>query len=219
MTGQHCPTRRAVVVMALGMTLTGCASLVPRSDDQRLNLERPGEALALARSGRFSARAVLAPGNERAAQGRFEWLELQSAGQRRQLLLLQGPLGHSAGSLERPLALTALDARQDGLMHEHVNGKSAREDAQPAPAGEVRVYDADGLRLDRRSQDQMLGALIGTSNAAALSDSQAQAWLNGLMDFFTSASAAAAGRVREATFELSQARLVMRLAMDEEAPR
>lgn len=211
MIGQHCPTRRAVVLVALGTMLTGCASLIPRSDDQRLHLERPGEALAIARSGRFSARAVLAPGNERAAQGRFEWLELQSVGQRRQVLLLQGPLGHSAGSLERPLARDGLDRPMEG--------SAAISETPSSRSGEVRIYDADGLRLDRRAQDQMLGALIGTSNAAALSDTQAQDWLHGLMDFFTATSDAAAGRVREATFELSQARLVMRLAMDDELPR
>lgn len=211
MIGQHRPMRRAVVLMALGITLTGCASLVPRSDDQRLHLERPGEALALARSGRFSARAVLAQGNERAAQGRFEWLELQSAGQRRQLLLLQGPLGHSVGSLERPIALTEPAQRGDGA--------AATDEARSAPVGDVRVYDADGLRLDRRSQDQMLGALIGTSNASALSDAQTQGWLNGLMDFITATSQGPAGRVRETSFDLSQATLIMRLAMDEDAPR
>ena len=204
-----CPLRRAVVLMPMtGLTLAGCASFGPHMEEQHLLLERPGEALALSRSGRFSARALLAQGLERGAQGRFEWMELQSAKQRRQVLLLLGPLGQSAASFERPLAMTvAADSTQPA------------DPPSPQTRPQVRIYDADGLRLGRRAQDLILGALIGTSNAAALSEDQTQEWLHRVMDFIAASITSPSGRVREASFAVSDARLVMRLAIDEEATR
>ena len=76
--------------------LSGCAT--PQHDGrERLVLERPGDVIHQSLTGRFVIRVQL-PGTdeEKGGQGKFEWLDFGS----REVLMLLGPLGQSAGTIE-----------------------------------------------------------------------------------------------------------------------
>lgn len=75
--------------------LSGCAT--PQHDGrERLVLERPGDVIHQSLTGRFVIRVQLPGGDEKGGQGKFEWLDFGS----REVLMLLGPLGQSAGTIE-----------------------------------------------------------------------------------------------------------------------
>lgn len=156
--------------IAVVLSLGGCVSLRDASPVDRLSLEKPGETVANARSGRFVIRALAGQGmegDERGAQGRFEWLEFQPTPHRssgfdppgRQVLIWLGALGQSTGSLEK------------------IYGAQ----------NPVRVYDDQGHPLSQRSQIRLLASLFGNANAEKISDDDIAQLLNNLMAIFQQA--------------------------------
>lgn len=82
--------------IVLVLVLSGCAT--PHHDGrERFVLDRPHETVQQSLTGRFVIRARLAGvDDEKGGQGTFEWLQYGS----REVLMLLGPLGQSAGTLE-----------------------------------------------------------------------------------------------------------------------
>lgn len=122
----------------------------PIPDSGILELEKPGEEIKLARSGRFVIQASPTDQPEvvRGGQGRFEWLSIAPVNatdgkDERQIMTWQGPLGRTLASLERrPKA-----SNTSGLLGQ---------------GSEVRAFDAEGLALNTADQQRMLVGLLGS---------------------------------------------------------
>lgn len=165
-----------------------------------LELEKPGEEVRLARSGRFVIQASPADQPEvvRGGQGRFEWLSMAPVNAtdgkgERQIMTWQGPLGRTLASLERrPKA-----SNTSGLL-----GQGA----------EIRAFDAEGLMLNTADQQRMLVGLLG-SEATRFNEADITTTLTLLMVSIEKMSRVLE-EPHEFRFRIQQIDIVLLLALD-----
>lgn len=152
-----------------------------------MTLGRPDETLVTSRSGRFSVQVIETPPaeNPRGSQGRFEWLEYQSAAARRRLLLVIGPFGQSLGGVEQ------------------IEPSTHQESS-------LRVFDEQGLIVDRQAQWQLLSSIAGQPLEDSTTDIRA---LKTIMEFLATATRSDQ-RVQEIQLSLALWRLRFRIALD-----
>lgn len=176
--------RRLLALGFLSVFIQGCSSLSRKGP---VTLGQPDETLVRNRAGRFSVQVIETPPaeNPRGSQGRFEWLEYQSAGARRRLLLVIGPFGQSLGGVEQ----IEPSAQQDFSL---------------------RVFDEQGLIVDRPAQWQLLSSIAGQPLEDSTTDIRT---LGTIMEFLATA-AKSEQRVQEIELPLALWRLRFRIALD-----
>jgi hypothetical protein len=149
-------------VVAFVLLLSACASLPSR--EAAFQNERANEFMELARSGRFVIRTTAdADGQQRGAQGRFEWLRFrahQTPDQSRQVLIWVGPLGQTMGGIEQQVSPPAV-----------------------ATPSALRVFSDEPEPLTLVQQSAFLESLLGTP----ITPAEVQDLITKLMALFTQA--------------------------------
>lgn len=178
-------SRRHLLALALLASVVYGCSTPPKQ--RQLELQRPNETLVKSHAGRFSIQVMETPPSEnpRGSQGRFEWLEYQSANSTRRLLLIIGPFGQSLGGVEQ----LRTDPEQDFVLS---------------------LFDAQGLVLEKDAQWQLLSSLAGQSlEEAAAQTLSLKTFMQAILAALESGQ-----RVQEIEMPLAQARLRFRIALD-----
>ncbi len=176
--------RRLLTLGALTFLLQACSS-PPKQ--RQIELQGPGETLVQSRTGRFSVQVMETPPQEnpRGSQGRFEWLEYQSAQQTRRLLLIIGPFGQSLGGIEQ----VTLGLRKEFTLN---------------------FFDEQGLLLEKHEQWRLLSSLAGRPIKEDAMHRQAmQTFTRFLADAITSER-----RVHDIEMPLADIALRFRIALD-----
>jgi hypothetical protein len=178
-------SRRHLLAFALLATVLSGCSTPPKQ--RQLELQRPDETLVKSHAGRFSIQVIETPAaeNPRGSQGRFEWLEYQSAKATRRLLLIIGPFGQSLGGVEQVRT---------------VNGQDFT----------LSLFDGQGMVLENEAQWQLLASLAGQTLEESSSQRQAlQPFMQSIADTLESGQ-----QLKELEMPLAQARLRFRIVLD-----